>query len=101
MHSAIALSAALIVGLALGLSCGPSVQSIHEGNVRFEHCYRLDLETEAASGHRRACWTTWLERYTYGQSRDRLEYANRRVIAFKSGDAATPQLQLGGEARPD
>lgn len=26
-------------------SCGPSVQSIYEGNVRFEHCYRLDLDT--------------------------------------------------------
>jgi hypothetical protein len=77
------------------------VQSIHEGNVRFEHCYRLDLETEAASGHRRACWTTWLERYTYGQSRDRLEYANRRVVAFKSGDTAPPKLQVGGETRPD
>ena len=101
MQGAIALSAALIVGPALALSCGPSVQSIHEGNVRFEHCYRLDLETEAASGHRRACWTTWLERYTYGQSRDRLEYANRRVTAFKSGDTAPPKLQVGGDERAD
>lgn len=95
MHGAFALSAALLVALALSAACGPSVQSIHEGNVRFEHCYRLDLEPEVASSHRRACWTNWTERYTYGQSRDRLEYANRRVVAFNSGDASTPQLQIG------
>jgi hypothetical protein len=71
------------------------VQSIHEGNVRFEHCYRLDLEPDVASSHRRACWTNWTERYTYGQSRDRLEYANRRVVAFNSGDDTAPQLQIG------
>ena len=46
MHGATALLAALLFGLGLGAACGPSVQSIHEGNVRFEHCYRLDLELD-------------------------------------------------------
>ncbi len=90
-----------LLGLAFGplclLSCGPSVQSIHEGSVRFEHCYRLDLEVEVATSHRQACWTTWLDRYTYGQSRDRLEYARRRVRAFAAGDANPPALKIGGE----
>jgi hypothetical protein len=79
-----------------GLGCGPSVQSIYEGNVRFEHCYRLDLELDVATGHRQACWKTWLERYTYGQSRDRLEYARRRVRAFAAGDTNPPVLNIGG-----
>ena len=81
--------------LALASSCGPSVQSIYEGDVRFEHCYRLDLELDVAMTHRQACWTTWLDRYTYGQSRDRLEYARRRVRAFGSGDVDRPALRVG------
>src|SRR5687768_4415792 len=45
-----------VVPLGLALACGPSVQSIHEGSVRFEHCYRLDLDLDIAPGHREACW---------------------------------------------
>jgi hypothetical protein len=96
------IRALLAAGAALGLAslsalgCGPSVQSIYEGNVRFEHCYRLDLELDVATSHRQACWTTWLERYTYGQSRDRLEYARRRVRAFAAGDTNPPVLKIGG-----
>jgi hypothetical protein len=71
------------------------VQSIYEGDVRFEHCYRLDLELDVAPTHRQACWTTWLDRYTYGQPRDKLEYARRRVRAFSTGDADKPELRLG------
>jgi hypothetical protein len=84
------------LGALLGAaSCGPSVQSIYEGDVRFEHCYRLDLELDVAITHRQACWTAWLDRYTYGQSRDRLEYARRRVRAFAGGDVDRPELRLG------
>lgn len=85
----------VLLGLSLMTSCGPSVQSIYEGNVRFEHCYRLDLELDVASSHRQACWTSWLDRYTYGQSRDRIEYARRRVRAFAAGDTNRPALDLG------
>ena len=87
-------SALFVVAGVLG--CGPSVQSIYEGSVRFEHCYRLDLELDVATTHREACWKNWLERYTYGQSRDRLEYARRRVRAFAAGDTDRPQLKIGG-----
>jgi hypothetical protein len=87
--------ATVVLGFLLVTSCGPSVQSIYEGNVRFEHCYRLDLELSVASSHRQACWTSWLDRYTYGQSRDRIEYARRRVRGFAAGDANRPALDLG------
>lgn len=93
--------AALLLGPALTASCGPSVQSIYEGDVRFEHCYRLDLELDVATTHRQACWTTWLDRYTYGQSRDRLEYARRRVRAFATGDTDRPVLRVGDNQQQD
>lgn len=83
------------------LACGPSVQSIYEGNVRFEHCYRLDLEQDVASTHRQACWSAWLDRYTYGQSRDKLEYARRRVRAFSGGDVDRPALRVGENQAQD
>jgi hypothetical protein len=97
----VAPAAALLLGPALVTSCGPSAQSIYEGDVRFEHCYRLDLELDVASSHRQACWSTWLDRYTYGQSRDRLEYARRRVRAFASGDADRPTLRVGQNQEQD
>jgi hypothetical protein len=86
----------LMTGTAMlwTLSCGPSVQSIHEGNVRFEHCYRLDADRQIASSHRQACWSDWVERYTYGQSGDRIEYAKRRIssrrptLSLEPGDAS-------------
>jgi len=79
---------------AVTCACGPSVQSIYEGNVRFEHCYRLDLEVDAAPTHREACWKEWLGMYTYGQPRDRIEYARRRARAFSSGDPNCPKLEI-------
>ena len=85
---------AAILLLVMG-ACGPSVQSIYEGNVRFEHCYRLDLEVDTAPTHREACWKEWLSMYTYGQPRDRIEYARRRVHAFAGGDVDRPTLNVG------
>jgi hypothetical protein len=81
--------------LTAGGACGPSVQSIYEGNVRFEHCYRLDLEVDTAPTHREACWKEWLGMYTYGQPRDRIEYARRRARAFATGDVDCPKLDIG------
>jgi hypothetical protein len=81
-------------------SCGPSVQSIYEGNVRFEHCYRLDLDLEIVPTHRRHCWEQWLESYRYGQPRDRVEYARRRLRLFASGDFQRPLLEIESAAPP-
>lgn len=75
-------------------ACGPSVQSIYEGNVHFEHCYRLELDLEIAATHRQACWQQWLGSYTYGQPQDRIEYARRRLRAFASGDMSRPAFDV-------
>jgi hypothetical protein len=53
--------------------------------VRFEHCYALD-QSGAASGAKRECWRDWLHGYTYGQSRDRVEYAAQRFSELSIGD---------------
>jgi hypothetical protein len=79
---------------AILLRCGPSVSTIYEGNIRFEHCYRLDLDHHIAPTHRAECWREWADRYTYGQTRDRLEYARRRMSALNSGDTTRPELRL-------
>jgi hypothetical protein len=92
---ALMVPALILAGPCVSAGCGPSVQSIYEGDVRFEHCYRLDLELDVAPSHRQACWTSWLDRYTYGQPRDKLEYARRRVRAFSGGDADKPELRVG------
>jgi len=76
-------------------ACGPSVQTIYEGNVRFEHCYRLDLDTTKAPSHRHACWRNWLQVYRYAQPRDRIEYARRRVRSLEVGDPDRPVLNVG------
>ncbi len=76
------------------VACGPSVSVIYEANIRFEHCYRLDLDPKVVPGHRTTCWKEWSRRYTYGQTRDRLEYARRRIAALDSGDVARPELDL-------
>lgn len=89
------------LGAAPATACGPSAQSIYEGNVRFEHCYRLDLDLNIAPTHRNACWKQWLSSYTYAQPRDRIEYARRRLRAFASGDLARPTLDLNVESRAE
>jgi hypothetical protein len=59
---ALMVPALILAGPCVSAGCGPSVQSIYEGDVRFEHCYRLDLELDVAPSHRQACWTSWLDR---------------------------------------
>jgi hypothetical protein len=77
------LWAAAMLFLSCGASCGPSFEAVYEGNVRFEHCYRLDRDTVNASSHREYCWTQWVQTYTYGQSQDRVEYAKRRIRVLR------------------
>jgi hypothetical protein len=95
------LACAASVGLFSASACGPSQQSIYEGTVRFEHCYRLDLDLEIAPSHREACWQQWLAAYTYGQPRDRIEYARRRMRAFAVGDTTRPVLELQAQPRQE
>lgn len=84
---------AVLVTLGGLAACGPSVQVLHEGTVRFEHCHRLDLDPQIAPSHRLACWQAWTTRYSYGQPRDRLEYAQRRIAAIQRNEPP-PQLEI-------
>jgi hypothetical protein len=63
--------------LAGVVACGPSFQAVYECDVHFEHCYALD-ESGASVDAKKECWRDWLHGYTYGQSRDRVEYGGTR-----------------------
>jgi hypothetical protein len=69
-----------LLGLAAG--CGPSFQAVYEGDVHFEHCYALDEDPNATITKKADCWRDWTKSYTYGQTRDRVEYAVSRRIAL-------------------
>jgi hypothetical protein len=66
----------------LVVGCGPSFHAIYEGNARFEHCYALEENAESNMRERADCWRDWSERYTYGQTRDRIQYATARYVAL-------------------
>jgi len=74
----------LLLPLAL-IACGPSFQAVYEGNARFEHCYALEENPSTAMPERAKCWRDWSERYTYGQTRDRIHYAIARYVALSQG----------------
>lgn len=83
-HHAAAGSALLIACcLLLALGCGPSYEAVYQGNVRFEHCFRLDHDQRIASTHREYCWNQWVQAYTYGQPQDRVDYAKRRIRVLR------------------
>jgi len=69
-----------------GPACGPSFEAVQEGNLRFAHCDRLDIDPNIAPSHRLHCWREWRRVYTYGQTRDRVQYAQRRIAEVVSGD---------------
>ena len=50
---------------------------MYECDVHFEHCYALD-ESAAPVAQKKDCWRDWLHGYTYGESRDRVEYGGTR-----------------------
>lgn len=95
---------AVVLGtVAIGCSvaaCGASYQAIYEGEVRFEHCYRLDEESVGPPGQRRECWREWSQYYTYGQTRDRIEYAlmRQRVLTRQASEPDGPQSSPGPAA---
>lgn len=98
--------AALVFAGGGALSCGASLQALYEGDVRFEHCMALDARPDVKPTIRRACWEEWVEFYTYGQTRDRVEYAKRRekqlstVSDFDEGDWV-PVKTATNNAAPD
>jgi len=83
------------------VACGPSFQVVYECDVRFEHCYALDQSTVQPDA-KKDCWRDWLHGYTYGQSRDRIEFAATRFSEL-SLDPTLPNEDVRGPRprRPD
>lgn len=73
--------AALAAGGAVA-ACGPSFQAVYEGNARFERCYALEEDPHVPMPDKASCWRDWSERYTYGQTKDRVHYATARYVAL-------------------
>jgi hypothetical protein len=101
------LAAATLVAATLAaatLSCGASIRGLYESDVRFEHCMALDSRPDVKPTLRRACWDEWVSFYTFGQPRDRTDYARLRekqlssASDFDEGDVAPPRLAA---AAPD
>ncbi len=80
--------------LALVSACGPSFQAVYEGNARFEHCYALEENQEAPMPSKGECWRDWSEHYTYGQTRDRIQYAIARYVALTSAAMPTDEAMM-------
>jgi hypothetical protein len=88
--------------LVLLCACGPRFQAIYEGDQRFEHCYALDDNPNAVMQAKATCWRDWLRNYTYGQTRDRVEYAAVRQRTLSRAELPTDEAMMEaapGEAR--
>jgi hypothetical protein len=68
---------------------------VYECDVHFEHCYALD-QSPGPVDAKKACWRDWLHGYTYGQPRDRVEYAATRFSEL----SLDPTLPREDVARP-
>src|ERR1700733_13414924 len=92
----------LALAPALVLACGPSFQVVYEGDSRFEHCYALDENPNVLMQQKSECWADWIQHYTYGQTRDRVEFAAVRYRAImRAGALPTDEAIMGaapGEA---
>ena len=82
--SAFAFAAGLGGLFSLSVACGPSFQALYEGDARFEHCYALEEAAGISMQKRADCWRDWTDHYTYGQTRDRVQYASNRYQALTS-----------------
>jgi hypothetical protein len=86
-------AAAPLLGLA-ALACGPSFQTVYEGDARFEHCYALDDSAEVPLEKKGACWHDWIQHHTAGQTRDRVEYASQRQRALEQVALPTDEAMM-------
>ncbi len=81
--------------LAAGcVACGPSFQAIYENDARFEHCYALDESATLAMSRKAACWKDWKDHHTFGQTRDRVDYAASRYQALSTPNLPTDEAMM-------
>lgn len=78
---ALLLAAACATGAA---ACGASINAVYEGDVRFEHCMALEQIPDGKPTTQKTCWDEWIKYYTYGQTRDRVDYARMRQKQLSS-----------------
>jgi hypothetical protein len=69
----------VLLALAFPSACGTGLNALYEGDVRFEHCMALDSQRDVKPTLRKACWEEWAKFYTFGQTLDRIDYANLRM----------------------
>ena len=85
------------MALAALVHCGPSFQAVYEGDVQFEHCYAVDEAAHTSLREKAECWRDWTRNYTYGQTRDRVEYAAaRRDALFAIASNPTDEMLVEG-----
>lgn len=85
----------VVIGILAAAGCGPSFQAVYEGNRRFEHCYALEENPGATMPDKSSCWRDWSEHYTFGQTRDRVQYAISRYVALsRAGAAPTDEAMM-------
>lgn len=86
----------LMIGCLSALDgCGPSYQALYEGDAKFERCYALDENPARSLGEKATCWREWQERHTFGQTRDRVEYASARYRALtRMHEAPTDEAMM-------
>jgi hypothetical protein len=71
-----------------GAGCGANLQALYEGDRHFERCMALDARTDVAVESKRGCWVAWVERSSFGQTRDRLTHAEARIDALSTTEQA-------------
>ena len=96
----------LAAGCAFGAAaCGAGINAGYESDVRFEHCMALDEHPGEKLESRKGCWDEWVEYYTFGQTRDRVDYARRRRKQLSrpgdAGEEMTAQPVLAQRAVPE
>lgn len=92
-----ALTAASTLALAAGCG-GVGMRSVVEGDMRFEHCYRIDDDPSTPLPGKRACWADWTKNYTKGQDRSRIKYARERIHVLD--DVASGTLAVAPVGTP-
>ncbi len=87
-----------VAAVAVVVACGPSFQVVYEGDARFEHCYAIDDTPTVPMQEKTECWTEWMKRYTYGQTRNRVDYAAMRAKALQEAHSAPTDEAIMGAA---
>jgi hypothetical protein len=95
-----ALGRPVLLAVLAGMlfACGPSFQVVYEGDSRFEHCYALDENPNVLMQQKSDCWADWMKHYTYGQTRDRVEFAAMRFRAITRADTLPTDEAVMGAA---